>query len=119
MEEYLNEGAGDNSYPNDTQDSPLSQLFYDIESWHLEKGLSEPNHQMVKVLEEVGELAKEIAHGHIDIYDVSDAIGDSIIALAGVAACYNLETLKCVQASWEEVKNRTGKIVDGHFVKDV
>lgn len=94
-------------------------MFYDIEVWHLEKCSGGPNNQMVKVIEEVGEIAKEIAHCTEDREAVSDAIGDSIIALAGVASWYDLDTLECVEKAWDDVKNRTGKTIDGHFVKDV
>lgn len=97
----------------------MEKTFFDIESWHLEKGLAEPNHQLVKVIEEVGELANEISHCTGDIDAISDAIGDSIIALAGIATCYDLETIECLEKAWEQVKKRTGKTIDGHFVKDV
>ena len=31
---------------------------------------------------------------------------------------YNLELVECVDYAYNEIKNRTGKMIDGSFVKD-
>ena len=96
----------------------MEQLFRDIEKWHEDRLLNVAEAQLVKVMEEVGELAKELAHGAKDEVAIMDAIGDSMIALIGVANVLGLESWKCLEYAWVLVKNRTGKTTNGHFIKD-
>lgn len=94
------------------------KLFSKIEDWHKDRNLTDSNAQMVKVLEEVGELAKAIAHGSTNCAELEGAIGDSLIALIGVAATLDLDSSRCLDQAWAEVKHRTGKTVGGHFIKE-
>lgn len=72
--------------------------------------------QMLKLTEEVGELAYAVARKNNIL--VRDAIGDCIVVLTILAAQNNLDIYACVQAAWNEIKDRKGKMVDGIFVKE-
>ena len=47
-----------------------------------------------------------------------DGIGDSFVTLIILAKQLGLEPAECLEAAWNEIKNRTGKTVNGVFVKN-
>ena len=50
--------------------------------------------------------------------EVADGIGDMLVTIIIAARMVNLDTTYCLQMAYDEIKNRTGKMVDGKFVKD-
>lgn len=72
--------------------------------------------QLVKLLEEAGELAHGIGRHNEDL--VKDSIGDCAVVLTILAAQFGFTFEECVQTAYDQIKNRTGKKVDGIFVKD-
>lgn len=72
--------------------------------------------QMLKLAEEVGELASGIAKANRE--EIEDAIGDCFVVLTIIAAQYNLAVEGCVASAYEQIKDRKGKLVDGVFVKE-
>ena len=71
--------------------------------------------QMTKLMEEVGELARGICKDDIEL--TKDSIGDSVVVLTILAAQNGLTLTECTNAAWQEIKNRTGKTVNGVFIK--
>lgn len=94
-------------------------VFADIRKWadarNLVFGCSQ-HAQMVKLMEEVGELANAIARKKES--DIRDAIGDCIVVLTILAAQNGTLVESCVIDAYHTIKDRTGKMVDGIFVKD-
>jgi len=72
--------------------------------------------QMLKMTEEVGELAHGIARGNIA--EIADAIGDCIVVLTILAAQNNLDIEECIDVAYDTIKDRKGKMVNGVFIKD-
>lgn len=72
--------------------------------------------QMLKLTEEIGELAHAVARNEID--KVQDAIGDAVVVLTILAAQYNVNIELCIDAAYHEIKDRKGRMVDGVFIKD-
>lgn len=96
----------------------LDGLFKKVWDWFDEKGLSDPVIQMVKVQEEIGELAHEISRGHRDTNEVVDALGDSLVTIIGMCHHLNIQPEEALALAYDEIKNRKGKVVDGSFVKE-
>lgn len=97
----------------------LVKLEKKIVEWGLEKGiLPRPNAlaQYSKTLEEVEELAIGIDREDID--EVRDAIGDIFVTLVMQAQAWNMTMQECVEAAYNDIKGRTGEMVDGVFVKN-
>jgi len=72
--------------------------------------------QMTKLTEEVGEVAAAIARD--DKGALKDGIGDVAVVLIILAAQNGLTFEECVGAAYNEIKDRTGRMVDGIFVRD-
>lgn len=72
--------------------------------------------QMAKVTEEVGEVASALLKK--DTPKLMDGIGDVVVTLILLAEQNGLSIESCLDCAWNEIKNRTGKTVDGTFIKD-
>ena len=73
--------------------------------------------QMIKLMEETGELASGIARGNKDL--IKDSIGDSVVVLIAIAELEGFTLEECVKHSYNEIKNRTGYLSpEGIFIKD-
>ena len=88
-------------------------------NWADDKNLlkEENSHaQMLKVLEEVGETAGALLKKKNK--EIVDGLGDSFVTL--IILCYqlDLEPKDCLQAAWDEIKNRKGKTVNGTFIRE-
>jgi len=88
-----------------------------IANWHHARNLidgSTDQAQFVKLIEEAGELAKNIGRKQ----DIRDDIGDMIVVLINIAERNGLSLKECVEYAWDDIKDRKGKMVDGVFVKE-
>ena len=97
----------------------LDALDEKILDWGLQKGIlphAEPLAQLDKTEEEVGELRQAIYEHDVD--EVKDAIGDIYVTITMQAEAWGFTMEECVQAAYDVIKRRTGKMVDGKFVKD-
>lgn len=91
-----------------------------IRKWANDRNLIEgatSQAQTVKLFEEGGEVAHAVARG--DREALKDGIGDMIVVLTILAAQNGLTVEECVAAAYDEIKDRTGRMVDGVFIKDV
>lgn len=95
----------------------LTNLVEQIEEWSIDKGLdqAESSKQFLKVTEEVGEAAAALARG--DMHELKDGIGDVVVTLIILAQQNGMTLEECLQQAYGEIKGRTGKMVDGVFVK--
>ena len=50
--------------------------------------------------------------------EVKDGIGDMLVTIVLLAKMVDLDTTDCLNASYDVIKSRAGKMVDGQFVKD-
>lgn len=96
----------------------LNELTDKIRIWAIERGLdaAQPEKQMLKLVEEIGELAEGLAKGNLD--EVIDSIGDSYVVLTILAMQLDLNIEDCVKVAYEEIADRKGKMVNGVFVKE-
>lgn len=98
----------------------MTDLITKILTWAHERNLvqgSNPQAQMLKLLEEAGELASGIAKGNQPL--IKDSIGDLVVVLTILAAQHDLGLVKCVETAYDEIKDRKGMMIDGIFVKEV
>ena len=89
-----------------------------IRSWAAERGIYDDGNDMVqyvKLQEEAGELAQAILKD--DQAEVIDAIGDMIVVLTNLAELRGVRVEECIDSAYNEIATRTGKMVNGTFVK--
>ena len=104
----------------DIPDYNKSQMMFNrIRTWAETRGLYEkgdPMVQYVKLQEEAGELAKALLKD--DQPEVIDAIGDMVVVLTNLAHQRGVYIESCIQSAYEVINKRTGKMINGTFVKD-
>ncbi|WP_137744893.1 MazG-like family protein [Robertmurraya siralis] len=96
----------------------LNERTTQIEEWATQRGLdiADPNKQMLKLVEEVGELAQGLAKNNRE--QVIDSIGDVYVVLTILSMQLNLNIRGCIGKAYEEIKDRKGEMVNGIFVKE-
>lgn len=99
-------------------DYDLNDLTIKISQWFDAKDLHDPIMQYAKLNEEVGEIAHELTRNRLDSEEMKDALGDTFVTIVGMAHHLNMDLSECVAMAYNEIKDRTGKTVNGSFVKD-
>ena len=89
-----------------------------IEQWATDRNLhtADPNKQMLKLIEEVGEIAAALSRGNTN--ETKDGIGDAIVVLTILAMQLNTSVDECMALAYNEIKDRKGRMVNGVFVKE-
>ena len=90
-----------------------------IRDWARSRGLYDKGNshtQYVKLQEEAGELAKALLKD--DKPEIIDAIGDMVVVLTNLAHLQGVTIEDCVDSAYTVISKRTGKMINGTFVKD-
>lgn len=103
----------------------LSKLVIE---WGETKGIfnsSSPLRQLDKTQEELDETREALvkltisnSHEPQAIDEVEDGIGDMLVTIILLAEMVGLNTERCLDSAYNVIKSRTGKMVNGQFVKD-
>jgi phosphoribosyl-ATP pyrophosphohydrolase len=72
--------------------------------------------QFAKVVEEVAEIGTALNHQSEE--ELIDAIGDTTVTLIILAEQNGLNFKGCLDHAYNVIKNRTGKTINGVFLKD-
>ena len=89
-----------------------------IREWADERGLydnGDTKTQALKLVEEVGETCRAILKEDYD--EVIDGIGDCVVVLTNLAELQGVSIEECIEAAYNEIKNRKGKMANGTYVK--
>ena len=100
-------------------DNDDSERFQKIRDWAGERGLytkGDTKTQFCKLMEEAGELGRAVLKN--DNEEFIDAIGDMVVVLTNMAHLGGTTIEECIDAAYKVISKRTGKMVNGTFVKD-
>ena len=90
-----------------------------IRQWAKDRGIYDKGNshtQYVKLIEEAGELAKALLKK--DKPEIVDAIGDMVVVLTNLAHQEGFAIESCIDSAYDVINKRTGKMINGTFVKD-
>jgi NTP pyrophosphatase (non-canonical NTP hydrolase) len=97
----------------------MKQLIKQVEEWAEAKGIlahATTIRQAEKTLEETNELICAILNE--DSHEIKDAIGDIMVTIIIQAKMQGLTIEECLQSAYNVISKRTGKMVNGQFIKD-
>tara|TARA_A100001011_G_scaffold66333_1_gene67355 strand:- start:16 stop:870 length:855 start_codon:yes stop_codon:yes gene_type:complete len=118
--EYVKSLASRNgSTRNWRYDNDDSERFQKIRDWAGERGLytkGDTKTQFCKLMEEAGELGRAVLKD--DKEEFVDAIGDMVVVLTNMAHLGGTTIEECIDTAYKVIAKRTGKMVNGTFVKD-
>jgi len=100
-----------------TETQSLIEDVNNIKRWHHDRNLiegSDDKSQFAKLIQEAGELSDNICKER----DIKDDIGDMMVVLINIAERNNLSLTDCLEVAYNDIKDRTGRMVDGVFVKE-
>ena len=87
--------------------------------WAFDKGIFDKGStikQADKTLEEVHELIEAVKKDDDD--EIIDALGDILVTIIIQAYMNEVDMLDCLETALNVIEKRTGKMIDGQFVKD-
>jgi len=93
--------------------------FDKIRDWASNRGLydkGDTKTQFAKLMEESGELARAVLKD--DKPEFVDAIGDMVVVLTNLAYLGGTSIEHCIDSAYEVIRKRSGKMVNGTFVKN-
>ena len=94
-------------------------IFECIRMWADERGLydrGDVKTQYIKLMEETGEIGRAILKE--DTAELIDGIGDAVVVLTNLAELAGVPIEECIQEAYNVISRRTGKMINGTFVKD-
>lgn len=96
----------------------MNELTKKVEQWAMARDLhtADPYKQMLKLFEEVGELASSLARG--DKEGAKDDLGDIQVVVDVLSMQLGTTSKECKQIAYDEIKYRKGKMVNGVYVKE-
>jgi NTP pyrophosphatase (non-canonical NTP hydrolase) len=95
----------------------MNELIQQVIQWHKDRNLiegSDDKSQVMKLLQELGELSDSVCKGE----DVMDDIGDMLVVMINICERNGVEIEDCLGVAYDDIKDRKGKMVDGVFIKD-
>ncbi len=102
-----------------TCDDCGENIFECIREWADERGLydrGDVKTQYIKLMEETGEIGRAILKE--DTAELIDGIGDAVVVLTNLAELAGVPIEECIQEAYNVISKRTGKMINGTFVKD-
>ena len=90
-----------------------------IRDWAEERGLynaGDPKTQTLKLMEEAGEICRAVLKK--DGPEIVDVIGDCVVVLTNLAELIEVPIEECIEAAYNEIKNRKGKMANGTYIKN-
>ncbi|MFC1256017.1 MazG-like family protein [Staphylococcus xylosus] len=95
----------------------VDQLVKQVEQWSIDKNLDKgnPDRQALKFYEEAGEVGAALSRNKLD--DLKDGIGDTVVTLIILAQQHGWSLQECLQYAYDEIKGRTGRTINGTFIK--
>lgn len=96
----------------------MNELIKQVEQWSIDKDLhkADPNRQMLKSIEEFGEIGAALSRNKLD--DLKDGIGDTVVTLIILAQQHGWSLEECLQYAYDEIKGRKGRTINGTFIKE-
>lgn len=94
----------------------FEQLTLRLNEWRKQRNLADPKSQTMKVMEEVGETSAAYNKHHHD--DLLDSVGDLLVTISIFCHQLGIDPVDCLSMAYEEIADRTGKTINGSFVKD-
>ena len=97
----------------------FESLQDEIIQWGYVRNIISPKNtpkQFMKVTEELGELAEGINKDNQG--QIKDSLGDILVTLIILSKDLDVDLLDCLRGAYDVIKDRTGKTVDGVFVKE-
>lgn len=95
----------------------MNTLIKKVEWWSRDRELHKSNSdkQLLKLVEEVGEMAEAYNKGYTD--ELKLELGDVLVTLIIFAQQQGFDLNECLELAYDKIANRTGELVNGVYIK--
>lgn len=87
-------------------------------AWGRKHKIDNPDKQLLHCYEEVAEIGRLTLRGNYDKEELMKEIGDVLITVTILSDIFGYNIFECWEKSLHKIERRTGKTVDGNFIKD-
>jgi len=97
----------------------LNELEVKIRNWAIERNIDKSENapkQMIKIMEELGETSAALLKKNEP--ELKDGIGDILVTVIIFAQQLGYTPAECLEAAWNEIKDRKGKTEGGVFIRE-
>ena len=97
----------------------LNELEVKIRNWAIERNIDKSENapkQMIKIMEELGETSAALLKKNEP--ELKDGIGDILVTVIIFAQQLGYTSAECLEAAWNEIKDRKGKTEGGVFIRE-
>ena len=95
----------------------MNNLIDKVIQWHRDRNLidgSDDKSQVLKLVQEVGELSDSVCKDEC----LLDDLGDILVVMINICERNHVDLKDCLSAAYDDIEHRTGRMVDGVFVKE-
>lgn len=85
-------------------------------AWGREKGISNVSEQILKIHEEAVEIKDALKKQKGD-YAIMEELGDVLVVDIILSDMLGYNPIDCLKIAYNKIEKRTGKLIDGCFVK--
>lgn len=101
-----------------TRGMQFEKLIALVKDWGRQHKIDNPDKQLLHCYEELSEIGRLLLRGNYDREELVLEIGDAFITLIILADILGCDLHECVEKSLLKIQKRTGRTVDGNFLKD-
>jgi len=100
------------------RENDINEIIERINKWATDKKLnvSQPEKQMLKLNEELGELASAMLKSDKTL--ILDSLGDMLVVIVILHLQMGYTVQQTLNIAWNEIKDRKGKTKNGVFIKE-
>lgn len=95
----------------------MDDLIEKVKAWGKEKGITNEETQLLRGYEEYAEVARLITRGNYDKEELEKEIGDILVVTIILADILGLDPKTCLEKAHKKNEKRTGRTVNGNFLK--
>lgn len=93
------------------------ELIEKIKDWGRQHKIDNPDKQLLHCYEEVAEVGRLVIRGNYDKKELTDELGDVFVTTIILADIFGLDASQCMESAFLKIQKRTGKTVNGNFIK--
>ena len=97
----------------------LNELEIKIRDWAIERNIDKSENapkQMIKIMEELGETSAALLKKNEP--ELKDGMGDILVTVIIFAQQLGYTPAECLEAAWNEIKDRKGNTEGGVFIRE-
>lgn len=100
-----------------TRNMQTDKIIALIKDWGRQHKINNPDKQLLHCYEEVAEIGRLVIRGDYNKEELTKELGDVFVTTIILADIFGYDAFDCMEKAFLKIQKRTGKTVDGNFIK--